>query len=520
MKKIEDSVINDGVLQTDLIQRAGVVLAEVVKQQIKDIEKSNIIFLIGPGNNGADGLEACKHLAFCGAKCNIILLPQTKINIPKKNLKIQFFQPGKNEVNEILNNLICDTDVIVDAFIGTGNNKPIAGLMKSILDQIMKTISSADKKPIIISADLASGLNADNGSVDPSAINSDLTVSFGLPKIGTIFSNGADISGQIHIANIGIPKKYTRHIKTELITKDWVSNNLPKRSNISHKGNFGKVLILAGSKQYIGAASLAANAAYRSGAGLVTICAPKSIINSIAINSIESTLLPLPEHSNGIHSSTASEDILNIISKYDSFLIGCGLGQENETQKMLKNILFNGKHLPTTIIDADGLNFLSTLKNSWWKNLKSPTILTPHIVEMSRLTKEPIEKINSQKFEIAKNLADKWNSFILLKGAYSVITSPSENEIAISPFANSGLAKAGTGDILSGILAGLIAQKTPIFESIKLATYLHGKTGMITSEKLTKQTMIASDLFKYFHETIKEINTPINSKNFIQLRDL
>ncbi len=139
---------------------------------------------------------------------------------------------------------------------------------------------------------------------------------------------------------------------------------------------------------------------------------------------------------------------------------------------------------------------------------------------MSRLAKEPIEKINSEKFTIAKNLADKWEALILLKGAHSVIASHSKNEISISPFANSGLAKAGTGDILSGILAGLVAQKIPIFESAKLATYLHGKIGMITSQKLTKQTMIASDLLNYFHETIKEINTPVDSKNFIQLSDL
>ena len=142
------------------------------------------------------------------------------------------------------------------------------------------------------------------------------------------------------------------------------------------------------------------------------------------------------------------------------------------------------------------------------------------LAELSRLSKESIKNINSKKFEIAKNLANKWQSFILLKGAYSVIASPSKNEISISPFANSGLAKAGTGDILAGILAGLIAQKTPIFESGKLATYIHGKIGMITSQKLTKQTMIASDLLNYFHETIKEINTPVNSKDFIRLSDL
>ena len=520
MKKIESSVIDDGIHQKNLIERAGLVLAEIVKQQIKDIKNSNIIFLIGSGNNGADGLEASNHLASWGAKCNIILLSQTKTNIPKKNEKIQFFQPKKNEIHNTLNKLICDADVIVDALIGTGNNRPISGSMKSILNQIMEKISSKNKKPIIISADLPSGLNPDTGSVDPSTINSDLTVSFGLPKIGTIFSQNIDISGEIYIADIGIPKNYTQDIKTELITKDWVINNLPRRSNSSHKGHFGKVLILAGSKQYLGAASLAANAAYRSGAGLVTICAPKSIINSISINSIESTLLPLSEHSNGVHSNTASEEILNILPEYDSFLIGCGLGQASETQRMLKNILFNGADLPPTIIDADGLNFLSTLKNSWWEDLKNPPILTPHIGELSRLSKESIENINSKKFEIAKYLANKWKSFILLKGAYSVIASPSKNEISISPFANSGLAKAGTGDILAGILAGLIAQKTPLFESVKLATYLHGKIGMITSQKLTKQTMIASDLLNYFHETIKEINTPIDSKKFIQLSDL
>ena len=509
MKEIESSVINDGIHQKNLIERAGLILAKIVKQQIKDIKNSNIIFLIGSGNNGADGIEASKHLTSWGAKCNIILLSQIKANIAKKN-----------EAHSMLDKLIDDTDVIVDAFIGTGNNKYISGPMKSILDQILKKISSKDKKPIIISADLPSGLNADTGSVDPSTINSDFTVSFGLPKIGTIFPSSIDFSGQIYIADIGIPKNYTQDIKTELISKNWVCNNLPKRSNVSHKGNFGKVLILAGSKQYLGAASLAANAAYRSGAGLVTICAPKSIINSISINSIESTLLPLSEDSNGVHSSTASEEILNIISEYDSFLIGCGLGQANETQKMLENILLNQKDLPHTIIDADGLNFLSTLKNSWWKNIKNTPILTPHIGEMSRLAKEPIEKINSEKFTIAKNLADKWEALILLKGAHSVIASHSKNEISISPFANSGLAKAGTGDILSGILAGLVAQKIPIFESAKLATYLHGKIGMITSQKLTKQTMIASDLLNYFHETIKEINTPVDSKNFIQLSDL
>ena len=522
MKKIENSAINNGIKQTDLIHKAGLILAEIIKENIKNVKNSNIIFLIGSGKNGEDGLEASKHLLSWGAKCKIIFSSENKFNITKKNSKIQYFNPKKTENTEILKQFISTADIIVDALIGTGTNRPISGFMKSILDQIKKLNSTTDKTPIIFSADFPSGLNPNTGSVDQSSIDSDFTVSFGLPKIGTLFSQGLKASGEIYLTDIGIPKNLSKnqYIPTEFITKDWVRNNLPKRSNFGHKGNFGKVLILAGSKKYLGAASLAANAAYSSGAGLVTICAPKSIINSISINSIESTLIPLSESSSGVHSKQAAEEILNIMPTYDSFLIGCGLGQENETQAMLNEILFHGEKLPPTIIDADGLNFLSTLKSKWWQNFKSPTIVTPHIGEMSRLSKYPIQKINSQKFEITKKLSDKWGILILLKGAFSVISSPEKNQIAISPHVNSGLAKAGTGDVLSGILAGLMAQKIPIFQSAKLATYLHGKTGMITSKKLTQQTMIATDLLHYFHETFKEIHEPIPPKHFIKLNDL
>jgi NAD(P)H-hydrate epimerase len=307
----------------------------------------------------------------------------------------------------------------------------------------------------------------------------------------------------LEVVDIGIPASLAEDVPQELITSNWVRGALPKRPLDSHKGTFGRVLVVAGSVSYIGAAYLACQGAARVGAGLVTLAIPRSLQPILAAKLTEATYLPLPEEE-GALSPAASDVILSEASGYQALLVGCGLGQGPDVALLLRQTLLTARYpgVPM-VLDADALNIMSRTPE-WWLRLRGEAVLTPHPGEMSRLTGKTTEGINTARLSTARERAIQWSKSVVLKGAYTVISSP-QGQIRISPFANPGLASGGTGDVLAGAVAGLLAQGLSTFDAASCAVYLHGAAGEQARREMGDTGMVASDLLPRLPLAIKQV---------------
>lgn len=270
------------------------------------------------------------------------------------------------------------------------------------------------------------------------------------------------------------------------LTKEWVTKKLPTRPKNAHKGTFGKVLVVAGSENYPGAVYLVCASAYRVGAGLVTLATEEVVKIIVSRKLPEATFLSL-------------DKVYEKIDEYDVLLIGPGLGQSRQTVEFTKRILNN--NLPRTVIDGDGLNILSK-EREWWKRLKGEIILTPHPGEMARLTGVSIKKIQTDRINVAQYFAKEWGRVLVLKGANTVIASPT-SQVYLSPFANPALSTAGTGDILAGVIAGMLAQGLDCFSAASVGVYIHGLAGEILRKKIGNAGVLASDLLLMLPEAIR-----------------
>ena len=285
---------------------------------------------------------------------------------------------------------------------------------------------------------------------------------------------------------------------SEPITADWARSVLPKRPADANKGTFGRVMVVAGSINYIGAAYLACSGAMRVGAGLVTLATPASLVPIMASKLTETIYLPLPE------SSPGAKAIRDVLSSYDVLLIGCGLGRQPAMASLVKSLLLEEtKSLPPAVIDADALNALAGMPG-WWRKLTDNAILTPHPGEMSRLAGVSVGDVQADRTGMATEMARGWHKTVVLKGANTVIASP-DGRAMTSPFANPGLASAGTGDVLSGIIAGLLAQGLSLENAAACGVYLHGEAGEVVKKRLGDAGMIASDLLPELPLAIKRL---------------
>ncbi len=505
MRQIDQECIRSGTPGHVLMENAGKAVAEETRKILGKIDQQCILLLIGPGNNGGDGLVAARYLHDWGAKVSVYLCRQRPANDPnlelvqKRNLTCVEATQDKNlnKFDELLSSAGC----VIDALFGTGKARPFDGVFQQVLERVAQAKSKKTGLRII-AVDLPSGLNADSGAVDPVCLYADNTITLALPKLGLFSFPGAERVGKLTIADIGIPSHLADPITTELITDEWARTVLPKRPLNANKGTFGRVLVVAGSINYIGAAYLACSGAMRVGAGLVTLATATSLQPILAAKLTETTYLPLPESQPGIISPQAAELIAPQFSTYDVVLLGCGLGQNQPTAQFITSLL-SKPALPALVLDADGLNNLArNLK--WWQQLTSNTILTPHPGEMARLSGLSVAEIQSDRLDTARKFAQEWQKTVVLKGACTVIASP-EGYSRISPIANPGLASAGTGDVLTGAIAGLLAQGVSLFDAAALGVYLHGKAGEMVKNIIGDAGMIATDLLSALPVVIKQL---------------
>ena len=507
MRQVEQDCAKIGLPANVLMENAGKAVAEKVKKILGTIDKQSILVLIGPGNNGGDGLVAARHLHDWGTKVSVYLCSQRFPDDPNFKLVqergITCVDATQGENLDKLDELLSSANAVIDALFGTGKIRPLRGTFLQVLDRV----SRAKKKQSgfhIITLDLPSGLDADTGAVDSACLYADNTITLGFPKPGLFNFPGAERAGKITIADIGIPSYLAEQVTIELITNQWARSVLPQRPLEANKGSFGRVLVAAGSPNYIGAAYLACSGAIRVGAGLVTLATATSLQPILASKLTEITYLPLPESHPGIVSLEAARLIHQQLNHYNVLLLGCGLGQSQSAIRFIRAILLRGKlALPSLVLDADALNTLAKIPD-WWQQLTDDAILTPHPGEMARLAGGSVDKGQSNRVGIAKKVALEWHKTVVLKGAYTVIAAP-DGQSKISPIANPGLASAGTGDVLSGAIAGLVAQDLSLFDAAALGVYLHGQAGEMVKARLGDAGMIATDLLPALPSIIKQL---------------
>ena len=509
MHKVEQDCAKVGVPISVLMENAGKAVAEEVRRILGNIDQQRILVMIGPGNNGGDGLVTARHLHDWGAKVSVCLFSQRSTGDPnleqvrkRRITVIDVTDEGVGRFGELLPS----AEVVIDALFGTGKIRSIRSLFLQALD----SVSRAKKKQPglrIIALDLPSGLDADTGEVDSACLYADDTITLGFPKPGLFISPGAERVGKVTVVDIGIPEylvEQVTQVTRELITSEWAKSVIPRRPLEANKGSFGRVLVVAGSSNYIGAAYLACSGAIRVGAGLVTLATATSLQPILASKLTEVTYLPLPESRSGTISAEAAKLIQQELGNYNVLLLGCGLGQSQSVIKLVKSILLRLKPgLSSLVLDADALNTLASTPK-WWQQLTDDVILTPHPGEMARLAGVSIDKVQSDRVGIAKKVAQEWHKTIVLKGAYTVIAAP-DGQSAINSVANPGLASAGTGDVLSGAIAGLVAQGLSLFEAAACGVYLHGEAGEMVKARLGDAGMIATDLLPELPLVIKRL---------------
>ncbi len=527
MRQIEQACDQIGIPASLLMENAGRAVAEEVKRILGDVDRQRIVVLVGPGNNGGDGLVAARYLHNWGARVTVCLCSQRAPDDPNLELVKEI---GVNWIDltqglEGLDELLASANVVVDALFGTGKIRPLSGT----LQQVLSEVGNAKKRHPglrIIALDLPSGLDADTGAADPACLYADNTVTLGFAKPGLFDSPGAERAGEITVVDIGIPAYLAEQGCKDLITDEWAQSVLPVRPLEANKGNFGRVMVVAGSINYIGAAYLACSGAIRVGAGLVTLATAASLQPILASKLTEVTYLPLPESHRGIIAPEAARLIYQEMERYNVLLLGCGLGQSQAVLKFIKSILlgrrvkppspalerremlaslFLGRKvtLPPLVLDADALNTLARIPN-WWQQLTTDAMLTPHPGEMARLAGVSIDEVQSDRAGITTRLAVEWHKTIVLKGAYTVVATP-DGQSRISPLANPGLASAGTGDVLAGVIAGLIAQGLSLADAAACGVYLHGKAGDVVKSELGDAGMTATDLLPALPLVIKRL---------------
>ena len=502
MRHLEEESAKAGISTMQLMENAGRAVAQRIQGQLDAVVGRNIVVLVGPGNNGGDGLVAARHLCDWGARVNVFMV-RSRPDDDNLRLAQEAGAVISGPTTSELSSLLTAADVAVDALFGTGQSRRIEGVFKDVLDELAKAKRSRSAL-MIFAVDLPSGLNADTGQPDPATPLVDYTLTLGLSKQGLYTPEGAARAGGVAILDIGLVADPMTRVDTELMTDDLMRTLLPSRSPYSHKGSCGRAMVVAGSANYRGAAYLACAGVARVGTGLVALVAPENVISTVATKMPEAVYIPWPDGSSGVIMPEAAE-LAKLMVNYDALLVGPGLGQ-TASGAFIKCLC---EDLPPMrlVLDADALNALAKTPE-WWHGLGTEAVLTPHLGEMARLTGLAVEEIQTKRLDIAREKAAAWKKVVVLKGAFTVVAAP-DGRCRVSPFANAALASAGTGDILAGVVTGLLGQGLSLFDAASLGVYLHASAGERVKAQMGDTGVLASDLLPELPRAIKALKAKI-----------
>lgn len=506
MREIEKQADANGLSYAEMMENAGRGLAEIVNAIAFNDEWDQTLGFVGPGNNGSDTLIALTHLAEEGwHACAYIIKRSKKDDLIDRLLEAGgevFFAEDDSDFSALASCLE-STEILLDGLLGTGIKLPLRQEFSKLLEQTLFILEDMDELPYIIAVDCPSGVDCDSGEAALECIPADLTVTMAAVKLGLLKLPAFEFVGHLTVVDIGLPDDLIsfHNLKTEVADHHLVAGLLPERELDAHKGTFGTALIAAGSLNYTGAALLAGTAAYRVGAGLVTLAVPEPLHTALAGQLPEATWVLLP-HKAGFISEKASEILLNHIHRATAFLLGPGIGNNYSTNKFIETVISAVK-LPA-VVDADGLRHLAQIPD-WHTKIFPLAVLTPHISEMSALTGLSVEDIQENRNEAALKYANAWGHVVVLKGAFTVIASPS-GQMTIISVATPALARAGTGDVLAGLIVGLLAQGLDPYSAAVAGAFIHAEAGLVAAEDLgTTASVLASDIMNSIADVMSEL---------------
>ncbi|MBQ3124764.1 MAG: NAD(P)H-hydrate dehydratase [Clostridia bacterium] len=477
-----------------LMENAALACVNELKKDF-DVSKCSVAIFCGKGNNGGDGLAIARHLYNAGVKVNIFLVSGNDFS---GDAKINYDIVNAMDVpvdtvtdTEDFEYVIRSYDIVIDAILGTG----ISGDVRGLIFDVIRLIN--ENARYVMAVDVPSGINSDSGEICGICINADKTVTFAAYKTGMFMYPAADSVGEVVVAPISIPKTVvnSQNLQINVTDADFVRNVIPGRSNNSQKGDYGKLLIIAGSKGMTGAAYLAAESALKSGAGLITLACPESINTVLESKTTEVMTLPVADN-NGHISYLASSVLTAKANEADAVLIGPGLGRSEDVLEIVK-VLLKECDVPV-IVDADALFAVANDKDML-KDASCDLVFTPHAMEMARLTGLDISYIEENRIDISREYSEETGVVLLLKGHHSIVTAPSLLQY-INNTGNPGMASGGSGDVLAGIVSALVARGIRIDYAAAAAAYIHGLAGDIAKEYYGEESLSAENILECIPE--------------------
>lgn len=499
-----------GIPSLELMENAGRAVARIANRCTGRIYGTRrIVLFVGKGNNGGDALVAARYLIneHPDITTKVVLLSspdELKGDALENFQKLTDIAPHSILHGDTLDKLLeikliaQKAHLIIDGIFGTGFH----GAPRGHLAEAIFFINSLHKK--VMAIDIPSGVNGSSGAVEKMAVNAWLTVTFGLPKSGLLFDQGPAHAGRVTVVDIGFPEEAVASVASDLRYLTWKSLRtlLPDRPVDAHKGSCGHLFVLAGSRGLTGAGILAASAAMRAGCGMVTLGCPKSLDNIFETNLIEVITAPLPETESQTLDVCALDEVLDIIErrKCSAVLIGPGLGRHPQTTELVQ-ALIESSPVPM-VIDADALNALADSSPEMFSQANSQIIITPHPGELSRLLGVSIKEIQQDRVRYARKCTDTYGVITILKGNHTVLAAR-DGAVYVNPTGNSGLATAGTGDVLAGLVGSLLVQGMNPLDAACAGVFIHGKVADTVTHFVGKRSLIASDLIKYLPDILR-----------------
>lgn len=507
MREIDRQAIEEyGIPGLLLMENAGRQVAEAVRRRLGNVSGKRVVVLCGKGNNGGDGLVAARHLLQAGAVVKVFFICEPEEITGDARVNFQIWERlgqqvyrllGSSNGLQLLKVALINADAVVDALYGTG----FRGRLSDRLSKAVEAVNASGK--FVVAVDIPSGLEADTGRVNGPCIRADVTVTFGLPKLGLVLEPGADYTGKVAVADISLPRVLTektgpgRYLLNRKLVASWFS----RRPVTAHKGNFGRVLVVGGSRGMLGAACLAASAALRSGAGLVTLAVPGSLQDTAAAKLTEAMTCGLPETAEGSLSRGAGPVVMDYLTRSTVLALGPGLSQHPETVSLVRELVqASGRPL---VLDADGLNAFAG-EAELLAGRQEPLVVTPHPGEMARLLNVEVGAVEANRVKIAEQAARRWGCVAVLKGARTVVAGP-DGYTGVNSTGNPGMATGGTGDVLTGVIAALLAQGLDPFRAAAAGVYLHGRAGDIAAREKGEMGLVAGDLLSFLPLACREV---------------